>query len=61
VFWLQGKRVSVVQDLHGLLLEQLDKHGSWPWQKQRHQNDAVGPSTTLQYGEHQLLYVLQVN
>jgi hypothetical protein len=61
VFWLQGKHVSVVRDLHGLLLEQLDKHGTWPWQQRRHQDDAVGPSTTLQYGKHQLLCVLQAS
>jgi hypothetical protein len=51
VFWLQGKRVSVVRDQHGLLLEQLDKHGSWPWQQQRHQDIDENASTTLRYGE----------
>eukprot|EP00882_Tetradesmus_deserticola_P025455 GHRQ01027963.1.p1 GENE.GHRQ01027963.1~~GHRQ01027963.1.p1 ORF type:complete len:319 (+),score=97.98 GHRQ01027963.1:80-1036(+) len=48
VFWLQGKRVLLVRDSHGLLLEQLDKHGGWPWQQQRQHND-VGPPTKLQY------------
>ncbi|WIA21465.1 hypothetical protein OEZ85_000672 [Tetradesmus obliquus] len=49
VFWLQGKRLSVVRDTHGLLFEQLDKRGRWPWQQQRERDDAVGASTTLQY------------